>query len=71
MPVYVKLLGVNPSDLQHDASHDEAEELAATIHDLVREKFGALVDGVAVVVNQQHHERLQEASPAITGARRR
>lgn len=70
MPVCVKLLGVNPGELRHNASHDEAEELADSIHDLVRENFGAMLDGVAVVVNQQHYERLQEASPGITGARR-
>lgn len=63
MPVYLELHGIDPDDLDDDASHSPAEdEATALANDVYRvaTDHGLDVDGAVTVVNEREHKRLRD-----------
>ena len=56
--LFIEIMGLTPDDL----TPQEAEALAAAVHDSLTTDLNKDVDGVATVINTTHHEQLSEAN---------
>lgn len=57
MVLYFKVFDLNPEDIETDGHHDDGEELANELHNVLQE-HGYDASGVACVVNPDEHDRL-------------